>query len=344
MRRFRPRRSRCLGVAVLAGGIVLGSGAVASADRLGPITFEPVPSTPPYTLGNINGQQGWMKTGGYDAAVAAVAGFPDAARYRFGAQALRISDALASGSFGDQTISPGLASPAGEGLANTHFEAKFKIGTTKRTVQPGLQVSISPDDGNGSRMSYLRFNDLPDGVHVFFDDVTNPGGLGAPSTFNETDIATLKRRKAHAIKFSLDLKPGAANDVVKIYIDGKLKIRGTTWEDYYRYDPEQSGNGNQVPSVGKLIFPVRRSAADSHPANADQGYLIDRVSLLSSNPPRSKADCKRKAWKTHTREDGSAFKNQGACIRYVKERAHERGHEGSHRDGRHDRHHRRPPH
>ena len=33
-----------------------------------------------------------------------------------------------------------------------------------------------------------------------------------------------------------------------------LAATGTTWEDYYRYDPEQLGNGNQVPSVSKLLF------------------------------------------------------------------------------------------
>ena len=41
-------------------------------------------------------------------------------------------------------------------------------------------------------MSYLRFEDQADGVHVFFDDVTDPGPIGTESTFNERDIATLK--------------------------------------------------------------------------------------------------------------------------------------------------------
>ena len=348
MKRIRPLKSRRLGVAVLAGGIFLGTAAVASADNIGPITFEPAPSTLPYTLGNINGQQGWMKTGPYDANVASVAVFPDASGYGFGSQALRISDAVTSGSFGDQTFSPGLASPAGESAVNRHFEASFRIGTTQASQQPGLHMSVSPDDGQGSRMSYLRFEDQLDGVHVFFDDVTDPGPLGTVATFNETDIATLTRTVAHRIKFSLDLKPGAANDVVGIYIDGKLQrvhgrrthrdckstrhehslgarcaghkdrdATGTTWEDYYRFDPEQTGNGNQVPTVGKLLF---RESGDPTPVNVGKGFLVDGVSLLSSNVPVSKRDCKHNGWTTHTRADGSAFKNQGACIKYVKRR------------------------
>ena len=60
-------------------------------------------------------------------------------------------------------------------------------------------MSVSPDQGDGSRVSYLRFEDQADGVHVFFVDVTNPGPLGTVSTFNEYDIATVSRSAAHTI-------------------------------------------------------------------------------------------------------------------------------------------------
>jgi hypothetical protein len=75
---------------------------------------------------------------------------------------------------------------------------------------------VSPDDGQGGRMSYLRFEDQPDGVHVFFDDVTDPGPFPTVATFNETDIATLSRTRSHSIRFSIDFKPGPGNDVVRI--------------------------------------------------------------------------------------------------------------------------------
>ncbi|MGZ8697288.1 MAG: hypothetical protein ACXWZ1_08015, partial [Gaiellaceae bacterium] len=236
----------------------------ANANAIGPITFEP----PTYLLGNIN-QNGWMKTGPYDVAVANVATFPAASGYGFDTQALRLSNAVTSGSFGDQTFSPGV-SPAGES-ALSHFDASFSIGTALATEQVGLYTSVSPDNGLGARMSYLRFEDQTNGVHVFFDDATNPGPIGAATSFNETDIATLSRTSAHLIRFSIDFKAGSANDVVKIYIDGALKITGTTWEDYYRYDPEQAGNGNQVPDVGKMLF---RMSGTASPLNFGNGFLV----------------------------------------------------------------------
>ncbi len=283
---------------------------VAVADNLGPITFEP----PTYVTGNINGQHGWMKTGPYDVAVASVASFAAAAGYGFGAQALRLSDAVTSGSFGDQTFSPALLSPAGESPAQTHFDASFWIGTALATLQPGLHTSISPDDGNGSRMSYLRFEDQLDGVHVFFVDVTNPGLFPSASSFDEQEIATLSRSTAHSIRFSIDFKTGPANDVVRIYIDGALEITGTTWEDYYRYDPEQVGNGNVVPNVRKLLF---RESGVANLANLGNGFLVDDVSLSSSpsaNAPTNKDDCKKGGWQTF---DGPSFKNQGDCVSHV---------------------------
>jgi hypothetical protein len=263
---------------ILLASLVLGLGALvvplAGADTIHKITFEPGQG---YTTGDINGQQGWMKSGPYDVQVATVASFPAAAHYHFGAQTLRMSDAITSGSFGDQTFSPGLTSPAGESPAQKRFKSSFEFGTALATEQVGMHMSVSPDSGDGGRMSYLRFEDQADGVHVFFDDVTNPGPRPTESTFNETDIATLNRTKNHTIKFSIEFKTGPGNDKVTISIDGKKKITGTTWEDYYRYDPEATGT---VPTTSKMLF---RESGDAHPANAGNGFLVDGLSLSSSH-------------------------------------------------------------
>ena len=166
------------------------------------------------------------------------------------------------------------------GLRQPHFDASFLIGTTVFTQQPGLHMTVSPDRGDGGRMSYLRFEDQADGVHVIFSDAVDKGPLGTEATFRESDVATLSRDRSHLIQFSIDFKDGAANDTVKIYIDSKLVKTGSTWEDYYRYDPEQAGNGNEVPTVDKLLF---RESGTPNPANAlTGGFLIDRVTLASS--------------------------------------------------------------
>jgi len=250
----------------------------ARADSVAPITFEPNEG---YVVGDINGQMGWTKQNpAYDVKVAAVSAFPAASAYHFDSQALRISDAVTSGSFGDQTFSPGLAQPAGEPPLMQRFSATLWIGTALATEQPGLHMSVSPDNGSGARMSYLLFEDHSDGVHVIFRDVTNPGPVGTVSTFTDTDIATLSRTRAHSIRFSITFKTGPGNDVVRIYVDGTEAIRGTSWENYYRYDPEQTPSGNTLSPVSKLLF---RESGDAHPANANKGFLVDRVSLDSDN-------------------------------------------------------------
>ena len=232
-----------LGLASFAGA--------AAANTTGPITFDP-----PYVLANINGQQGWSNTGLYDANVVSTT------RFDFG-RALQISNAKTSGSFGDQTFSPAV-DPAGL-RAHSHFEASFQIGTTTDSVQDGLHISVSPDNGQGARMSYLRFEDQPDGVHVFFDDVTDKGPIGTVATFNESDIATLSRASAHTVTFWMT-STRAGHDVVKIFIDGDKVAQGVSWKNYYRFDPEQAGGGNIVPTVSKMLFrasgaPLPRPAA-----------------------------------------------------------------------------------
>jgi hypothetical protein len=88
---------------VAALGLLAGFSGAAAADTKGPIGFE---SGEGYTAGlSIDGQQGWLNTGGFDAVVANVGDFAAALGYGFGSQALRVSDAVSSGTFGNQTFS-----------------------------------------------------------------------------------------------------------------------------------------------------------------------------------------------------------------------------------------------
>src|SRR4029078_4067597 len=104
--------------------------------------------------------------------------------------------------------------------------------------------SVSPDDGNGGRMSYVRLDDKSDGIHVIFGDVSAtingsdaegakefPGPAGF---FQSKDIATVNRTGVHTIKFIIDMKPGRTNDGVTVYVDGIKKATGKSWENYYR--------------------------------------------------------------------------------------------------------------
>ena len=278
----------------------------ASADTIGPITFEP----PSYAVGDINGQQGWLKLNpAYDVKVAAVSSYPAASAYGFGTQALRLSDAFTSGSFGDQTFSPGLTQPAGEapGLAN-HFDSTFWFGTALATAaardahvrQPG-QRQRRADELPALRGSERRGPCL---LRRRRDSAGPIVSVGC-ANFVEKDIATLNRTSAHSIRFSIDFKPGPGNDVVKIYIDGSLATTGTTWEDYYRYDPEAAGNGNQVSPVNKMLF---RESGAPNPFDLGKGFLVDGLSLSSATQPHERDECKNGGWadvhQPHLQEPG----------------------------------------
>ena len=83
---------------------------------------------------------------------------------------------------------------------------------------------------------------------------------------------------AHSVRFAIKFNPGPANDVVRIYVDGVLVHTGTTWEDYYRYDPEAGGNGNVLSPISKMLF---RESGDANVGNNGNGFLIDALTVNS---------------------------------------------------------------
>jgi hypothetical protein len=167
-------------------------------------------------------------------------------------------------------------------LRRSGSSASFQIDTTQNTEQAGLHMSVSPDNGSGARMSYLRFEDQVDGVHVFFDDVTDSGPYYTLATFNETDIATLSRTQAHTIGFSMHFVSGPGNDVVRISVDGSLVKTGTTWENYYRFDNEGQAGLDPPPTTTTMLF---RESGAANTANGGKGFLVDNLSYTSATVP-----------------------------------------------------------
>jgi hypothetical protein len=313
-------------IAISATAMIFGSGMGLALTQLGATHAESSPlinfESPKYSLGNIDGQNGWSKTGAYDVAVV-----PNTSGYSsFGSQSLRISNGVASGSFGDQTFAPSLTEPAGEADAldingnpvvapKPHFEAQFDIASATKAYQPGMLMSVSPDRGDGARMSYLRFEDHPDGIEVYFDDVTDPSHAIGADSFNESKVATLSYTAPHTVKFVMDFYNGPDNDVVNVFIDGKLVKTGTSWEDYYRFDAESNPGIQQNDSrtVSTLLF---REGGASVPANMGNGYLLDNVSMASAGAPQqptSTDQCSNNGWMSY----GQEFKNQGDCTSFV---------------------------
>ncbi|MBK9214364.1 MAG: carboxypeptidase regulatory-like domain-containing protein [Chloracidobacterium sp.] len=253
------------------------------------INFE----APTYTLGNPNGQDGWVFTGPYDVAVSSSLGTAG-----FGAQSFRISNASTSGGFGDWAFSKSIFNEAGEagadnaalsgGVRMSRFVARYSIASAvPGSQQVGLQFSTAADRGDGARMTYLRYEDQPDGIHVLFDDYKDNAPFGGAigdslgcqmlleDGFVETDIATLDRTVPHLIEMVVEFVAGPRNDIVKVYVDGVLMITGTTWEDYFRYC-----EGNPPRTVDSLIFQARTGSGTA-PGTLGNGFLIDNMTLDS---------------------------------------------------------------
>jgi|GEM_PF-2690321 len=236
-----------------------------------------------FNNGSINGQGGWKVTGSFDQAIVDNATGPAS----FGLKAFRLSNAVTSDSFEDQVFAAPLATSVGEDAATTkaftetvrdnHFEMSFDfVSAIPNFVQSGLAVTLSPDRGDGSRMSYIKLADTPTGVDVIFFDVQS---TSTPANFVATTVATgLDRAVPHNVKLTFDAFDGPSDDVVKVYVDGNLVHTGTSWENYYRFDVEASAE--QTPRIVKtVLFRVSGAAA---PATSGKGFLFDHVNLTSS--------------------------------------------------------------
>jgi hypothetical protein len=306
--------------------LVLGNAVLANADSRG-INFEPTA----YSPGSIQGQQGWGGQTPPGIPInplidqAIVTNGPGAPA-SFGKQSWRISNAVTLGSFGDMPFSPSLANEAGETLAQNstgvvqfsggtrqnHFDVQWSF-TSADPTGPGTDcstnvacsyLSMAPDRGDGARMSYIRLEDDFTGLRVFFDDYQDKApygslatpalGCGPEDDFTDTMVASnLLRNKAHTVRLSIDFKDGPRNDVVKVFVDGTLRLTGTTWEDYFRWCPESGGGvpndaaADQSRTVDSMIFTVRNGTFQ-HPLNFGKGFLIDNLFYSSS---RSGGEC-----------------------------------------------------
>jgi parallel beta-helix repeat protein len=248
------------------------------------ITFEP----PDYAPGSIQGQDGWAGAGGgainpaYDQAVAATT-------LTGSTQAFRMSNAVTSGAF-DWPYSPSLANEAGEtsaasdgfsgGVRQPGFQASFDVASTvPGSEQSGLQVSISPDRGDGARMSFLRLRDTNTGLALDFIDYQsglNEAGCATGANFVTTTVASgLSRLTTHNIKLTMDFFNGPANDIVKVYVDNALVHTGTSWEDYFR-----ECEVTQTRTVDSLIFQARTSGGTAL-GTLGNGFLFDNLNYSS---------------------------------------------------------------
>ena len=78
---------------------------------------------------------------------------------------------------------------------------------------------------------------------------------------------------SHTVEIETTFVHGHDNDVVRVIIDGQQKMRGGSWENYYRSSEER----NPSASDRLLIRPTTPVA----PNTVDNGFLFDDVTSKS---------------------------------------------------------------
>ncbi len=295
------------------------------------VNFEPLSAPPWYTAGPIHGQDDWTSLGAngsgcavYDHQVVVNAAQTSYSYADFGLQSLRLSNAVTSGCFGDQTFSKRIFGAAGEPDAEgvefekvpsppkNHFEAQWDFASTVPDAeQPDLSVVASPDRGDGSRMSWVQMADTRNGLQINFADVR---GKSDPANFvGPIRVASnLDRTVPHTIRITMDFLEGPSNDVVMVYVDGQRKEIGTSWENYYRYDSEAAAHGGKTPIVNRILF---RTGGPAAIGNLGKGFVIDNFSMKAAEGPTSADQCKNGGWQSF-----DWFDNQGECMQAVNRR------------------------
>lgn len=301
--RSTPRRTAMVGLLAAFAGFALLPCGVAAADTV-TTNFENFQAcSPPQPVFvatcTVNGQDGWKsalpgQVGpslpiGYDQQVVGNATIPGApAPTSFGATSLRISNAYGTApdtfppEYEHQTYSKPTV-PAGQDLTNTEYTAQFSfISIHPNAEQPRLNITVSPDNGHGGRMSYVGLADTPTGIQITFYD-TNPAG-----EWVLYQLGTVPRNVPHTIKIWMRLIPGPNNDLVRISIDGKDAGHCfTTWE---------SSNGANVPISDRLLL-LSGNKDGNRLGLLNGGYLFDNVSVTTggAGPPGCDLPIEKKA-------------------------------------------------
>jgi hypothetical protein len=198
-----------------------------------------------------------------------------------------MSNAVTSGGYGNQLQTPSLVNEAGEkgavnggksgGIRQSRFSGSFTFASATKTYQPGLIMSMSPDRGDGTRMSYFLISDQPGGLQVevgYLDD--NPPD---PHWVYEVVASNLSRTEVHTFEYSLDLVDGLNNDVLWVRVGGQCGTWATSgsWEQYHR---EYGGGATQT--VDSILF---RLSGKEVPSTAGGGLYFDHFAFSSSTVP-----------------------------------------------------------
>jgi len=232
---------------------------------------------------SVNGQGGWVSTGSWDEQVV-----DDGT----GNNVWRVSNAITSGSFGNMPFAPRpggiptdtvndpvnsdplfFAGESSTGAAFDRFLGQFSFRSATGAAQPGLRITVSIDNGQGGRQSFVALRDSGSGIDIDTSDVDNNGIFIGPITI----ASGLSYTKWHTVGMQAQFVKGSKNDKVKYIVNGKVVHVGQSWEQFYR-NFQASLHPKGVP-VQTLLFRLSGTAA---PSVSGGGYFIDNVFTSNS--------------------------------------------------------------
>ena len=114
----------------------------------------------------------------------------------------------------------------------------------RRCTRTGAYLTVSPDRGDGARMSWVKISDTPTGLALQFSEYKNGGWVYTPIA------SDLDRTQVHTLKLTMQFVDGPANDIVNVFVDGAAQSR-----------PAPAGRSTSAPSrttptrtVDSLLF------------------------------------------------------------------------------------------
>lgn len=239
-----------------------------------------------FTTGtSVDGQGGWASTGSWDEEVV-----DDGT----GNNVWRVSNEMTSGSFGNMPFAPRpggiptdtvndpvnsdplfFAGESSTGAAFSRFSGEFSFRSATGASQSGLRITVSIDNGQGARHSFVAIEDTGTGIDIVTFDVDEKTG-----EFFEDPITIasgLSYTEWHTVEMQAQFVDGPHNDTVKYFVDGKLVHVAPSWEEFYR---------NFQPALHPLGVPVQtllfRLSGVAEPSVGGDGFYIDNVFTSNS--------------------------------------------------------------
>lgn len=238
-----------------------------------------------FSNGAIDNQNGWNSDNpAFNANVVSTV-------VRTGNKSFYRDNRTGSGSFGDQTFSAGTGGVAGESTAVgvTPGQNVFKFTTWFRAGSTGgpdgTVIGIAGTDNQGSRAWSLSLrNNEAGGASLYAFDVDPALQAAGSASFRQFTLGqNLSLSAWHRIDVVSIFNDGQSNDVVQYFLNGALVQTLSSWEQYYRWDPEQAGNGNQLWGIDRMIF---RTVGTSNDSN---GFYFDDFSTQVVPEPATMA-------------------------------------------------------